>query len=92
MSVLTQYEENLLNEFEQRSDEWDYDDFERQLAQVKPSISNQAAKEIINKAHQLGRWPKTVKRYLLTNYQLHRNISCEINSVFRNIDSKLKFK
>lgn len=92
MSVFSDYEENLLNEFEQRNDAWSYEDFEQQLKLVKPEIDSQAIKALISKAHQLGRWPKTVKRYVLTNYQLHRNISCEINNVFRGIDSKLTLK
>jgi hypothetical protein len=34
MSKIPQYKENLLNEFEQRADEWSFGDFERRLGEV----------------------------------------------------------
>lgn len=85
MPDLALYKLKLLNEFEAREDEWTFGDFERRLAQVKPATNYQEAKGIINAAHRQGRWPNTVKRYLLTNFKVFGNVSCEFNETFAEV-------
>jgi len=83
--AMAQYKERLLNEFEARTDEWSFGDFERRLGEVRKGTSYHDAKGIINDAHEAGKWPNTVKRYLLTNYRAHGNVSSEFNETFRQI-------
>ena len=85
--AMAQYKEKLLNEFEARSDEWTYGDFERRLGEVRKGASYHDAKGIINDAHKSGRWPNTVKRYLITNFKVHGNVSSEFNDTFNQIIS-----
>ena len=89
MKKLTQYKENLLNEFEARSDEWTYGDFDIRLSEIKLGQNYQHVKEIILSAHESRRWPNTVKRYLLTNFRVFNNVSGEYAEVFREIYSNL---
>lgn len=86
---IAQYKEKLLNEFEGRPDEWSFGDFERRLGELRKGTSYHDAKGIINDAHSAGKWPNTVKRYLLTNYRVHGNVSSEFNSTFSQICSSL---
>ena len=81
------YKETLLDEFESRSDEWTFADFERRLGEVRKGTSYHDAKAIINDAHSAGKWPNTVRRYLLTNYRAHGNVSSEFSDTFRQIYS-----
>ncbi len=87
MAKLAQYKERLLNEFENRNDEWTYADFEKRLSEIKKGAYYQDAKGIIITAHKLGQWPKTVKRYLFTNYKSFGNVSAEFVSIFNEIYS-----
>lgn len=86
---MAQYKEKLLDEFEARDDEWTFADFERRLGEVKKGANYQDAKGIINSAHVAGKWPKTVKRYLLTNYRAHGNVSCEFDNTFLQVCSSM---
>ena len=85
MAKFAQYKERLLNEFELRNDEWTYSDFERRLGEVKVGAKYQDAKGIIITAHQFGRWPKTVKRYLFTHYKSFGHIDIEFIMIFNEI-------
>jgi len=85
MAHLALYKLDLLDEFERRTDSWNFGDFERRLAELWPRANYQDAKGIINAAHKEGRWPNTVKRYLLTNYQVHGNVSSEFNHTFADV-------
>lgn len=85
--AMAQYKEKLLNEFEASNDEWTFGDFERRLGEIRKGASYHDAKGIINDAHKAGGWPKTVKRYLLTNFKVHGNVSSEFNSTFSDIVS-----
>jgi hypothetical protein len=89
---LAKYKEKLLNEFEQRTDDWSFGDFEERSSELKPGTNYQHVKGIIIEAHKLGLWPETVKRYLLTNYKSFGNVSCEYNSIFSKIHSSLSEK
>lgn len=82
---IAKYKENLLNEFESRIDNWTYGDFERRLGEMKKRTSYHDAKNIINEAHKIGIWPKTVKRYLMTNFKIHGNVSSEFNNTFNEV-------
>ncbi|MFK0310933.1 hypothetical protein ACIQUF_06755 [Pseudomonas sp. NPDC090233] len=85
MAHLAQYKVQLLEEFERRTDSWSFGDFEQRLSELWPKSSYHDAKGIINAAHNEGQWPKTVKRYLLTNYQVHGNVSSEFNDTFADV-------
>tara|TARA_R110001583_G_scaffold167308_1_gene320076 strand:+ start:863 stop:1183 length:321 start_codon:yes stop_codon:yes gene_type:complete len=83
--AMAQYKEKLLNEFEVKNDSWTYATFERRLGEVRKGTTYHDAKGIINDAHKAGSWPKTVKRYLLTNFEVHGNVSSEFNSTFSDV-------
>lgn len=85
MANIAQYKEKLLNEFETRDDEWSFGTFEKRLGEIRKGTSYHDAKGIIIDAHNSGRWPNTVKRYLLTNYKAFGNVSSELNRVFNEI-------
>lgn len=89
MAHLALYKLDLLDAFENRRDEWTYVHFEKLLIRVRPSASYQDAKGIIIEAHKDGSWPKTVKRYLLSSYRVHQNVSSEFNQVFAEIVATL---
>ena len=85
MAKLTQYKETLLNEFEQRTDKWTYGHFENRLGEIRKNTSYHNAKGIISTAHDLGTYPNTVKRYILTNYSSFGNVSSELNNVLQDV-------
>ncbi|WP_036592066.1 hypothetical protein [Oceanospirillum maris] len=89
---MAQYKEALLNEFEGRTDDWSFADFERKLKEVKGGGNYQDAKGIINEAHNSGRWPITVKRYLITNYKIFGNVSAEFTTTFNQVYSSMSDK
>ncbi|MBC3458391.1 MULTISPECIES: hypothetical protein [Pseudomonas] len=82
MPELALYKVKLLDEFEAREDDWSFSHFERRLTQVKPAANYQDAKGIIKAAHLANNWPKTVRRYLLSNYRFHGNVSSELTETF----------
>lgn len=86
---MAQYKEKLLNEFESKTVEWSFADFEKRLGELKSGTNYQDAKGIINDAHKSGKWPITVKRYLLTNYKAFGNVSAEFNTTFNEIYSSM---
>ncbi|MGG5289484.1 hypothetical protein [Pseudomonas shirazensis] len=85
MATMAQYKVRLLNEFEARTDDWSFGQFEHRLTEVKVDTYYQDAKGIIIDAHKAGKWPKTVKRYLLTNYKAFGNVSSEFNDTFDQV-------
>ncbi|WP_345977580.1 hypothetical protein [Sulfurimonas sp. HSL3-7] len=89
MPKLAQYKERLLNEFEQRTDEWTYGHFENRLSEIRKNTSYHDAKGIISTAHALGKWPNTVRRYILTNYRSFGNVSSELSNVLNDVYSTL---
>ncbi|WP_252106808.1 MULTISPECIES: hypothetical protein [unclassified Halomonas] len=86
---MAQYKEKLFDELEARSDDWTFADFERRLGEVLKGTSDHDAKGIINDACDVGKWPNTVKRYLLTNYRVHGKVSSEFSDTFRQICSSM---
>ncbi len=89
MPSIAQYKERLLDEFENRTDEWTYGQFESRLYELRANTSYHDAKGIIIEAHKIGRWPNAVTRYILTNYNAHGNVSSELNDVFNSVYSQL---
>ena len=72
--ALAQYKQRLLDEFEQRTDDWSFGQFETRLKELRKDSSYHDAKGIIIDAAKLGKWPKAVKRYLCTNYAVFGNV------------------
>lgn len=89
--VLAKYAVKLLNEFESKAEDWGFSDFERRLTQLKPGGKGNYhdAKGVINQAHRKGQWPKTVKRYLCTNFRAHGNVSGDFNDTFSEVLSTM---
>jgi hypothetical protein len=54
MAKLAQYKENILNEFEQRTDNWTFGDFENRLPEIKKGANYKDAQGIIFEAHKKG--------------------------------------
>lgn len=89
MPNMAQYKIKLLDEFESRSDEWGFGDFERRLQELRKGASYHDAKGIINDAHRQGNWPNVVKRYLSTNFKAFGNVSAELNETFSQVVSTM---
>lgn len=89
--ALAQYAVKLLNEFESKTEDWGFSDFERRLTELKPGGKGcyHDAKGVINQAHRKGQWPKTVKRYLCTNFRAHGNVSGDFNDTFSEVLSTM---
>ncbi|MFF7063075.1 hypothetical protein [Pseudomonas sp. NPDC008258] len=85
MPYMALYKLKLLDEFEDRADPWTFGDFENRLAELWRGASRHDAKGIINMAHKEGRWPRAVKRYLLTNYRVFGNVSSELARTFAEV-------
>lgn len=66
--ALAEYKIQLLDEFEKRTDEWKSPEFETRLIEINPKAYYKDAQGIISEAHSLERWPKTVKKYVISNY------------------------
>lgn len=92
MAYLALYKLELLDEFENRRDDWTFADFERRLTEKKTPANYQDAKAIIIAAHKEGNWPKAVKRYMLTNQHVHKHVSSEFNEVFTEVVAMLSEK
>lgn len=85
MAHIALYKLKLLDEFEGRHDDWTYVDFERRLAEVRPTAQGQDAKAVIVTAHKDGAWPQAVKRFLLTCHQEQGKLSGELSEVFDEV-------
>ena len=85
MPHMALYKLKLLDEFEDRSDLWTFGDFENRLMDLWRGATRHDAKGIINAAHKERRWPRTVKRYLLTNYKAFGNVSAELEQTFMEV-------
>ena len=82
MPHMALYKLKLLDEFEDRTDLWSFADFEKRLTELWRGATYHDAKGIINAAHKERRWPRAVKRYLLTNYKVFGNVSSELERTF----------
>ncbi|WEK29153.1 MAG: hypothetical protein P0Y58_19875 [Candidatus Pseudomonas phytovorans] len=79
------YKLKLLDEFEDRIDLWTFADFENRLIELWRGATDHDAKGIIIAAHKERRWPRVVKRYLLTNYKVFGNVSSELERTFAQV-------
>jgi hypothetical protein len=91
MSKLSQTKMKVLDEFEVRTDEWSFGIFERSLEKAMGSRygNYQTAKTTIAEADREGRWPITVKRYVLSNYRTFGTSPGELSDICRRIWSTL---
>ncbi|MCE7761666.1 hypothetical protein GQL56_03330 [Pseudomonas putida] len=85
MPYMALYKLKLLDEFEDRIDLWTFADFEKRLIELWRGATYHDAKGIINAAHKERRWPRAVKRYLLTNYKVFGNVSSELERAFAEV-------
>lgn len=92
MLKMEKYKDQLLNEFESRTDEWSYCTFESRLSELRKGTSYLDAKGLIHDAHRSGKWPKTVKRYLITNYKVFGSASTEFGDTFNSIYNAMSDK
>lgn len=91
MSKLSQTKQKVLNEFESRTDEWTFGQFEAALSEAMGARygNYQDAKSTIADADREGAWPNTVKRYVLSNYKSFGNVPGELTSIAQRIFSEL---
>lgn len=80
MSHISDRKRLLLDEFEARTDDWLFSAFE-QAFKEKTSQNFHDAKDLIADADADGHWPKTVKRYILTNYAALGNCSIPLDEI-----------
>lgn len=85
MPYMALYKLKLLDEFEERIDRWTFADFEQRLIGLWRGATYHDAKGIINAAHKERRWPRVVKRYLLTNYKEFGYVSSELQRAFAEV-------
>jgi hypothetical protein len=86
MAKMAKYKQQILDEFEARTDDWKFGTFENRLREISPKNGHyQNAKMIISEAHDKGLWPKTVERYVRTLYETFNNLPSELNNVGRDV-------
>jgi hypothetical protein len=83
MGKISQTKARVLDQFEARTDDWSFHDFERVLEQAmgKSYGNYQTAKMTILEAERSGRWPRTVKRYVESNLRAFGNLPVELNPI-----------
>lgn len=83
MSKISQLKTRVLDAFEARTDDWTFGHFDRELEQSMGSQygNYQTAKMTIIEADSVGRWPKTVERWIRTNFKAFGNLPIEMNSI-----------
>lgn len=91
MGKLSQTKVSVLDQFEARSDNWSFGEFERALEAAMGSRygNYQTAKMTIKDADSEGKWPITVKRYVLTNYKAMGSSPGELIEVCRRLISSM---
>lgn len=87
MSKLSTTKVQVLDQFEARTDEWSFGAFEKALEQTMGARygNYQTAKSTIAEADHDGRWPNTVKRYVLSNYRAFGNSPAELLNISTRI-------
>ncbi|MFI0472669.1 hypothetical protein ACGLWX_08085 [Halomonas sp. HMF6819] len=78
----------VLDKFEKRQDDWSYAEFERALEEALGDVygNYQTAKATIIEADRRGIWPKTVKRYVESNFKAFGNLPIELNPIGRRLN------
>jgi len=61
----------VLDQFERRADEWNCAEFDRAMKASLGDryVNREAATYAIADAHEVGRWPRTVERYVRANHR-----------------------
>ncbi len=87
MTKLSQTKISVLNSFESRTDDWSFGEFERSLeaAMGKNYGNYQTAKMTIVEADKEGRWPETVKKYVLSNYSAFGSSPAELSGICKRL-------
>lgn len=86
MAKMAKYKQQILDEFEARTDDWTFGTFEKRLGEISPKNGHyQNAKMIIFEAHNEGSWPKTVERYVRTLYEAFNSLPSELNKVGQDV-------
>ena len=78
----------VLDAFEARTDEWKFGEFEQAIVDAIGKGYYQDGKLAILLADQDGRWPKTVERYIRTNYASFGNVPVELIKIASRFDLK----
>ena len=83
MGKISQTKVSVLDEFEARTDEWKFGEFESALekAMGKSYGNYQTAKMTILEADKDGRWPRTVEQYVRSNFKAFGNLPVELNAI-----------
>lgn len=83
MGKISQTKVSVLDEFEARTDEWKFGEFESALekAMGKRYGNYQTAKMTILEADKDGRWPQTVEQYVRSNFKAFGNLPAELNVI-----------
>jgi len=91
MSKLSQTKTRVLDQFESRTDEWTFGTFENALKEAMGARygNYQTAKSTIAEADREGKWPNTVKRYVLSNYRAFGSSPGELVNIASRIFSEL---
>ncbi|MDQ1091194.1 hypothetical protein QE400_000607 [Xanthomonas sacchari] len=88
MGKISQTKVSVLDEFEARTDEWKFGEFELALekAMRKRYGNYQTAKMTIIEADKDGRWPKTVEQYVRSNFKAFGNLPVELNAIWNRLN------
>lgn len=83
--ALAKYKIQLLDEFENKNQPWSYADFERRMTELRKGTTYHDAKGIITDAHKEGKWPKTVKQYIISNRKSMGNWIDIANNIMKSL-------
>lgn len=83
MINISQIETSVLDQFEAKKIKWSFHDFEHALEQAlgEDYGNYQTSKLIILAADRARKWPKTVERYIRTNYEAFGSLPIELNHI-----------
>jgi len=92
MNKISQQKVRVLDEFEARKDDWTFHDFESSLEKSMGARygNYQTGKMTIIEADRDGRWPKTVERWIRTNYKAFGNLPIEMVPIGKRYDLPTK--
>lgn len=85
--TISQAKKAVLDEFEARTDDWSFGEFERAITAVAGG-NYQTAKMTILQADEQGSWPKTVERYIRTNRAAFGNTPVELLKIAARFNLK----
>lgn len=88
MSKISKTKAAVLDQFEVRTDEWSFGEFEKALekAMGKNHGNYQTSKMAIIEADKAGRWPLTVERCIRSNFKAFGSLPVELISIGNRFD------